>query len=716
MTGDLQHLTQMAQERAADDEIVYGYYLVAGKPALVYAAAIKPSEMTDDRSLSKVSTLLFIDIMDLGELGKEFGVSNLHADLHVDRPGTRPFVDLASDIGMKFRLQWAPDNPGNVFLHTLLPLLALTAALFAVLLWGLQRRMLRTAALFDDGQQALLLSEDRFRSIAEASSDWIWETDAQGHLFFVSDRFAAMTGYSTAEWSGARLCDLVNVNWEIFRRHAVVNHNATSKRRHIECSYTNAEGQQRHCMLSVRAVTQNGAVVGFRGMVSDVTEEVEAKGRIKHMSQHDALTGLANRSHLYAYLQAKLMNRTETIYLLSLDLDRFKPVNDTLGHHTGDRVLCEIALRLKQCVREGDLVARLGGDEFVMVLAHLPPRYNMEKLCARICDTVSEPITCGEHEVSVGVSIGVVIAPQDGDDAGDLLRYADIALYEAKAAGRNNWQFYAAEMNERVLERRQVETDLRHALQKSELFLEFQPRFAVDGTVLSGAEALVRWEHPLRGRLMPGQFISVAEETGLIIPLSDWVLRNACEAAKGWGESLAVSVNLSSVEFQRGDLVARVRHVLISTGLDPARLELEITETVLLADSASALVIMTQLKELGVRLSMDDFGTGYSSLSYLRTYPFDGLKIDRSFIADLEGSTKDAGIAIIESIIGLGRALTLTVTAEGVETSDQLSELVRVNCDEAQGYFLGRPLSLDTFRALACEGSNIKLTEESRTE
>lgn len=704
ITGDIEQLAQKARERSADDEIVHGYYLVSGKPALVYAATIKPSEMTDEKALSKVPVLLFVDVMDVAELGKEFGVADLRTDVYVDRPGAEPFIYLQSDIGMRFRLQWSPDNPGNVFLHTLLPLLALTASLFALLLWGLQRRMLRSAVLFDAGQQALVLSEDRFRSIAEASSDWIWETDGQGQLTFVSERFAAMTGYGIDKWLGSRLCDLVNVDCESFRRHAANDRNEASVRRQLECSYADAEGRQRHCLLSVRAVTQGDDVLGFRGTVSDVTEEVEAKRRIKHMSQHDALTGLANRAYLYTHLQAKLVNRREPLYLLSLDLDRFKPVNDTLGHATGDQVLCEIARRLKQCMRDADLVARLGGDEFVVVIEHLPSQYDLEKLCARLCDTVAQPIACGEHEVSVGVSIGVVMAPQDGDHASDLLRYADIALYEAKAAGRNNWQFYADEMNERVLERRQVETDLRNALRRSELFLEFQPRFGVEGTTLSGAEALVRWEHPVRGRLMPGQFIAIAEETGLIIPLSDWVLRSACEAAAGWDSALAVSVNLSSVEFQRGDLVARVREVLQATGLEPSRLELEITETVLLEDAASALIIMNDLKGLGVRLAMDDFGTGYSSLSYLRTYPFDGLKIDRSFIADLQGSTKDAGIAIIESIIGLGRALTLTVTAEGVETSDQLSELARVNCDEAQGYFLGRPLSLAMFRSLAHEG------------
>jgi diguanylate cyclase (GGDEF)-like protein/PAS domain S-box-containing protein len=703
ITGDIGPLMRQARRRAVDDEVASGYYLVSGRPALVYAAALKPSEMTDEKALAQVPVLIFVDIIDVAHLGQEFGVRELQADADTGSLATHPYIDLQADHGMKFRLRWAPDNPGSVFLRTLLPLLTLTGCLFGALLWYLQRRMLRTAALFDAGQQALELSEERFRSVAEASSDWIWETDAQGVLTFVSQRFQALTGYTFEESSGAKLCHFINVDWEAFTRMAWSNGSTAGGRRQIECSYKDAGGRQRHCTLSVRVITHNDTLQGFRGTVSDVTEEVEAKLHITHMSHHDALTGLANRSYLSAYLKGKLASPGEHMYLLSLDLDRFKPVNDTLGHAAGDRVLCEIARRLTQCVRSGDLVARLGGDEFILVITHLPPQYDVEQLCARICNAVSQPISCGEHEIQVGASIGVVHAPKDGDHPGDLLRYADIALYEAKAAGRNNWQFYAAEMNERILERRQVETDLRNALSKSELFLEFQPRFLVDGRILSGAEALLRWNHPVRGRMMPGQFIAVAEETGLIVSLSDWVLHNACLAACSWDNRLAVSVNLSPIEFQRGDLVSRVRHVLAATGLEPARLELEITETVLLEDAASALAIMNDLKRLGVRLSMDDFGTGYSSLSYLRTYPFDGLKIDRSFVADLQGSTRESGRAVIESIIGLGRALALTVTAEGVETSDQLDELAGVNCDEAQGYFLGRPLSLEAFDALALE-------------
>lgn len=699
LTANLEQLTQLARKRGAVDDSVYGYYLVEGQPAIVYAAVVKPTEETDEAALSRMPVMLFVDILKVSELGKEVGMRSLRIDPYADRSAPEPSLILQSDVGMRFRMQWTPEKPGDAFLRTLLPLLGVISVIFAALLCVLERGMMRAAREFDASQRALKKSESRFRSITESSSDWIWETDSEGHISFLSGRFEAMTGFSCTDWLGKSMFDFLNLGCETFRRLAAAQGTA-SNRHQVECSYDDAKGQRRYCWLSVRSVHEGEQLVGYRGTVNDVTQEVEAKRRIQHMSEHDALTGLANRSYLHAYLQAQLAGRSEPIYILSLDLDRFKPINDTLGHSTGDRVLCEVASRLRSCVRDGDLVARLGGDEFVLVVEHLPSGYDIEKLCARVCESIAQPMRHGEHDLTVGASIGVVVAPEDGHQPGDLLRYADIALYEAKAAGRNTWQLYAHEMGERVLERRQVETDLRNALKQGELFLEFQPRFTIDGPNLSGAEALVRWNHPIRGRLMPDQFVSIAEETGIIIEMSDWVLRTACDVALSWTDDLFVSVNLSPVEFQRGDLVGRVRAVLNTTGLKPARLELEITETVLLEDSAAALRIMNELKDLGVRLSMDDFGTGYSSLSYLRTYPFDGLKIDRSFIADLQGETRGTGIAIIESIIGLGKALTMTVTAEGVETDTQLRDLAGADCDEAQGYLLGHPLPLAEFQTL----------------
>jgi EAL domain-containing protein (putative c-di-GMP-specific phosphodiesterase class I) len=297
--------------------------------------------------------------------------------------------------------------------------------------------------------------------------------------------------------------------------------------------------------------------------------------------------------------------------------------------------------------------------------------------------------------VFVSASIGIALAPNDACEAAELLRYADIALYEAKAAGRNTWRFYSGEMNTRIIERRRLESDLRYGIKHGELRLYFQPRYRIADGQMVGAEALVRWQHPVRGLISPDTFIPIAEESGLILALSDWVLTNACTFAARWPAALFVSVNLSPSEFKRGDLLARVQHALQASGIDPARLELEITESVMLEDTASALDIMHTPKDLGIRIAMDDFGTGYSSLSYLRAFPFDGLKIDRSFLSRLEESEDDK--TIIQAIVGLGHALALTVTAEGIETAEQLAMLKSVACGEGQGFFLSRPLDSDAF-------------------
>ena len=368
----------------------------------------------------------------------------------------------------------------------------------------------------------------------------------------------------------------------------------------------------------------------------------------------------------------------------------FKQVNDSFGHEVGDQVLNEVSRRLRLCLRDGDLVARMGGDEFILIVSGISAQEEVEHLCERLIASIEQPFEIDNHSIFIGTSIGIAMAPADASLAEELLRYADIALYEAKGGGRNTWCFYASDMNERAIEQRQLESDLRQALKNDELRLLLQPRYSVSSKRMVAAEALVRWQHPQRGLLSPDTFISIAESTGLIVPLSSWVLQAACTEAMSWSEQLIVSVNLSSVEFQRGHLVARVQSVLEASGLPPSRLELELTESVLLEDAEGALVIMQALKDLGVRLSMDDFGTGYSSLGYLRTFPFDGLKIDRSFVSDMDGC--ESSEAIIKAIIGLGRALSLTVTAEGVESQEQLDILQRYDCEEAQGYFLDRPM------------------------
>ncbi|MFD1332107.1 putative bifunctional diguanylate cyclase/phosphodiesterase [Methylopila musalis] len=417
---------------------------------------------------------------------------------------------------------------------------------------------------------------------------------------------------------------------------------------------------------------------------------VEAYQDAERKAFHDTITDLPNRAMLTRRLTADLVTG-RPLAVLYLDLDRFKPVNDALGHPVGDRVLRETAARLTRAVREGDLVARIGGDEFAVVVPRIDAG-DVEALCRRLQDAVNAPIEIDDTILYVGLSIGIALAPEDATTPDELLRLSDIALYQAKAAGRGTFKFFSTDMDERILTRRALDADMRRGLDRDEFFLLYQPRYEADTMRLRGVEALVRWRHPQRGLVNPGEFIPLAEETGLIAPLGARVLRMACEKAVTWPD-LSVSVNVSPAQFRSADFVKTVSDTLAATGLSPKRLELELTEGVLLEDVERSGRILADLKALGVMLSMDDFGTGYSSLGYLKSFPFDAIKIDQRFIADLQ-ATGDAR-AIVQAILGLGRALGLSVTAEGVETAEQLALLRQDACEEVQGYLMARPLAAE---------------------
>lgn len=696
-------LLAQARKAAVDGKSLSRLVNVNGVPAVLAAAALTPGTDPNVKADSgPASVLLFVSKLEparLEALGRDFGVEGLRVVPAGVRPTNAPTLELPDNAGV---VQWTSDDPGRQLLVLVVPLVAVAGLLFGLMTWVIQRRTLAAARLMDShyatlqaSRAALAISEARFRDVAEAASDWIWEVDAELRFTYLSERFEAITGLARAQCLGCTVDEVLTSEqgplsiW--FKEHAHRTH-AT-----VQCNYLAGDGQARICRLSVREIPGQG----YRGTASDITEEVESRRRIEYLSQHDALTGLANRTRMQEFLEGKLKaspTLERPLVMLSVDLDRFKPVNDLLGHAAGDQVLNEVSRRLQGCLRGDDLVARIGGDEFVLVVANMSSPSEVETLCRRLIDCIELPFSIAEHEVFISASIGIAMAPADAILAEELLRYADIALYDAKDGGRNTWRFYAGDMNARIIERRQLESDLRHAIKNEELRLDFQPRYRIEGTRLAGAEALVRWEHPQRGLLGPEVFIPIAEETGLILPLSHWVLHTACKAATHWPEDMMISVNLSPTEFQRGHLVARVKSVLADTGLNPARLELELTESVMLNDEKVALGIMQNLKELGVRLLMDDFGTGYSSLSYLRSFPFDGLKIDRSFVDGLTASGGDH--SIIQAIVGLGRALSLTVTAEGVETDDQLNALKDVQCDEAQGFYLSQPIDAQAISEL----------------
>lgn len=696
-------LGNQAREAAKNETPVTAFLDVGGVPVLVAAAALTPGTdptiEVDEGPASVMVFVIFLDHSRLEAVGADYGIEGLRI-LSASESPPNATLPLGKN-GSAGILHWTPETPGQRLLGFMLPLLGAAALLVLIMTLVILRRTTLAARALDHSYTSLQLSEttlaaseERFRDVAEASSDWIWEIDPNGSFTYLSERFEEVTGLSREDWIGASIDSLLHTD------SCLISHWLAMRKRRIndsvQCSYTDLKGQQRITRLSAREMANNG----FRGTATDVTEEVEARRRIEYLSQHDALTGLPNRTRLQEFLDGKLEaapTHEQPLVMLSVDLDRFKPVNDLLGHAAGDHVLTEVSRRLAECVRSGDLVARTGGDEFVLILTDIGSQEQIEAFCRRLINSIEKPVVINDQEVFVSASIGIAIAPNDAIQATELLRYADIALYEAKAGGRNTWRFYAGGMNAKIIERRRLESDLRYAIKHGELRLHFQPRIRISDGQMVGAEALVRWQHPERGMIAPDIFIPIAEETGLIVPLSDWVLHTACGAASSWQKDVFVSVNLSPTEFQRGNLIARVQKTLADTGFDPARLELELTESVMLDDAASALDVMIGLKALGVRLSLDDFGTGYSSLSYLRSFPFDGLKIDRSFVNTLGENENDK--SIIQAIVELGRALSLTITAEGIETVEQLALLKAVRCDEGQGYFLSRPLDSEAFNA-----------------
>jgi diguanylate cyclase (GGDEF)-like protein len=429
---------------------------------------------------------------------------------------------------------------------------------------------------------------------------------------------------------------------------------------------------------------------GWVATHEDITELQRIQAKIAHMANHDALTDLPNRNLLRErILSALLVRRKGGFAVLYLDLDRFKSVNDTLGHSIGDELLKAVAERLRTCVRPGDTIARLGGDEFAILQLSQNLPEDASRLANRICEAVRKPFDLSGHHMVIETSIGIAVAPDDGVDPDQLLKNADMALYGAKNDGRGVFRFFEAEMDARMKTRRQLEVDLRKAVEVGQFEVYYQPVMSARGQNVTGFEALVRWHHPERGMISPDEFVPAAEETGLIVQLGEWVLREACAEAANWPGDCSIAVNLSPVQFKSGNLVATVMNALAATGLNPARLELEITESVLLQENAATVRTLHQLRTLGVKIAMDDFGTGYSSLSYLRSFPFDKIKIDRSFVSGL--SETEGAVAILRAVSKLGRSLGMVTTAEGVETAEQLERICAEGYQEIQGYFFSPP-------------------------
>ena len=429
---------------------------------------------------------------------------------------------------------------------------------------------------------------------------------------------------------------------------------------------------------------------GWLATHEDVTERQRSEQRIAHMARHDALTDLPNRVLLRDVLEHELkrVKRGERLAVLCLDLDQFKGINDALGHPVGDELLRLVADRLRGCTREPDTVARLGGDEFAIIMTQMHQTTDPAALARRVRESIIRPYQIDGHQIVTDISIGISVAPEDGVEPDVLLKNADMALYGAKDDGRGTYRFFEPEMDTRMRARRELEMDLRQALARDQFELYYQPLVSLETNEITAVEALLRWNHPTRGMVSPADFIPVAEEMGLIVPLGEWVLKTACKEATSWPDHVKIAVNLSPTQLKNRNLLPMVKEALAASGMQASKLQLEITENVLMQNTFATLATLHELRKLGVQIALDDFGTGYSSLSYLRSFPFDKIKIDRSFIQDMSNGAEP--LAIVHAVAGLAKCLNMISTAEGVETQQQLETLQAIGCTEMQGYLYSK--------------------------
>jgi len=553
---------------------------------------------------------------------------------------------------------------------------------------------------------ALRHSEQRFRSMVEFSSDWYWEMDA-------SLRFTAFEGQGADEgYVPARLV-VGCLAWEIpgadpacdwgDLRARLERHEAF---RDFEYSYTDRHGRRFHISVCGEALLDDdGRFVGYRGTSRDISLRKQAEARIRFLATHDELTGLPNRvmfSEVLTHVLESSRRNARKCAVLFIDLDRFKLINDSLGHEAGDTLLREVALRLKTCLRSSDMVARLGGDEFVVLVPELQDSEHASTVARKLLSAVIKPVELGGQEWRVTASIGISSFPDDAQDEPSLMKHADIAMYHAKEEGKNNFQFYDSRLKAQSLERLALETHLRRAIERGELSIHYQAKLELATNTLSGVEALLRWNSPELGAVTPAKFIPLAEETGLILSIGKWVLRNACLQVMAWQKDgldpVRVAVNLSPRQLSDPNLIADVRTVLEETRMPPDLLELEVTESSVMHNVERAVEVLSALRAMGVRLAIDDFGTGYSSLAQLKRFPIDTLKVDRSFIREIPDDAEDRAIA--EAIIAMGRTLSLTVVAEGVETIEQQEFLRAQGCDQMQGYYFSKPIAANEFAEL----------------
>jgi diguanylate cyclase (GGDEF)-like protein/PAS domain S-box-containing protein len=564
-------------------------------------------------------------------------------------------------------------------------------------------------------EEALFVEKERAQVTLNSIGDAVVCTNISGNITFLNLVAERMTGWSWQEAAGRPMSEVFQILDAVSREttpnpmDAAMGQDRTV---HIpsNCVLLRRDGFETPIEDSVAPIHDRdgkatGAVIVFR----DVSTARAMAAQMTHSAQHDFLTGLPNRMLLNDRVSQAIVlapRHSKKVAVLFLDLDGFKHINDSLGHPIGDKLLQSIAKRLVSCVRSSDTVSRQGGDEFVVLLSEMEQSEDAAISALRILQAVAEVHTIDHHDLHVTTSIGLSVFPDDGKDAETLVKNADTAMYQAKENGRHSYQFFRPAMTVRAVERQSIEENLRRALERQEFTLHYQPKIRLRTGEITGAEALLRWSHPVRGPVSPTQFIPVAEDCGLILPIGQWVLREACKQARAWvdlGLPLGtMAVNISSMEFRDDNFLESVFAILSETGLDPRSLELELTESVLMKRAESAASVLKTLRARGVQIAVDDFGTGYSSLSYLRKFPIDALKIDQSFVRQITSAPDDA--TIVTAVISMGRSMKLRVVAEGVETREELAFLQNHQCDEAQGFYFSRPVLPQQFAILLKTG------------
>jgi len=661
--------------------------------ALVGASVIIPED--DSARPSKPSTVLIIAKKLSKDVLVGFEARLPISELRVGPNGADghwPLIDPNGDLLAS--LDWKSAEPGSAFIRSVWPwalsLLSLVVFFAGLVLWYVRRTAIRMEA-----------DKIRFRDVATTSSDWIWETDQQSKLTYLSKDLSSIAGRPDDACLGKPISELfqpVDVNQDYFGRST----GDKTSFRNLLCSYHHGKSQTKQTLkLTGKPVHDaQGRFLGYRGTATNITREVEAQESAEHAATHDSLTGLANRDLLNTRLAADLAKPsalTGSIAVICLDLDCFKDVNDTLGHATGDALLRELARRLRRFADKSDMIARISGDEFAIIQSERKQPESAETLCTLLLREISKPFRIDDQEIFTTASFGFasISIDENAPTALELLQQADIALYEAKREGKQTWRRYDGAMHRRRQQRQSIEHDLFRACERDEFELFFQPivntRMPND---LLGAEALIRWHHPERGLIEPESFIRIAEETGSIMSLSEWVIWQACRQATEW-PPIQLAINVSPILLRRKGIVDFICRAVDETGLQPDRLEMEITEGMLLKSTDMSKHFITQLKDIGVQIVIDDFGTGYSNLSYMQRFAIDKLKIDRTFLSMDQRGPRE----IVDAIVKLGHSLGMRVCAEGVEHPDQLAYLQRARCDEAQGFFFGRPMSAEAFTA-----------------